>query len=438
MTDTTRQRKSRGQSITEFALILPILILAMLIVLDFGRLFFSYVTLNNASRIAANFGATDPGAFTGTPDTATFNAVVLRETAGLNCKLRADSKGNNPPLPTYPNGTGLGAMSVETMTCDFNLITPVIGQIVGGKLPISATAQFPVRTGAISNIGGTTNVPPPGSPVADYTFTGVSGGTVGGSGNVTGTSPVTVNVTDGSSNAQTWDWDWGDGSVHDFVSNPPPHQYVGANTYNVILRVTNTVGSSTRSRTVTVSPVVVPPPVAGFYGTPQSGGSSYFTGGGPTGTPITGGRPLVVNFTNLTTNGTAYSWNFGDGSAASTTTSPQHQYSSLGVFTVVLTVTAPTGGSPYTRSNYVTVGCVVPNFANTSTAAADATWAGANFTGEVFFHKIGSNGSSKSPPGPAATIQSQSTPGGTFVTPTQANGNNKPFLCGDDITVDYP
>ncbi len=425
-----------GQGLVEFAIVLPILILIMLIALDFGRLFFSYVTLNNATRIAANFGATDPAAFTGTPNTTTYNAIVAKETTGLNCALQADSSGNNPPLPTFPAGNTLGGMSVATMTCNFNLITPIIGGFFGGHVPITASAQFPIRTGAISNIGGGTTLPPPGAPVANFTFTGVSGGTIDGSGNVTGTDPVTVNVADASTNAQTWSWDWGDGSPP-FTdgSNPGSHQFPGANSYNVTLTVTNTQGSSTFSRHVTVNPVSSGPPVAGFYGTP-AGSPPAATGGGSGGAAIQGSEPLVVNFTNNSTNGgTAWSWDFGDGSGPSTSASPQHQYSKLGIFTVTLTITAPTGGTPLTRTNYVTVGCVVPNFAGTSTANADSAWTAAGFTGSTRYRQNGNSGNGNpNPPSPSKTIVGQSLAGGNFEQPTK-KGNS--YDCNYDIVLDY-
>ena len=80
-----RRQRSRGQGIVEFALILPVLILMLLITLDFGRLFMSYITLTNTTRVAANYGSVNPGMFTGTPNTTTYNAIVARESAGLNC-----------------------------------------------------------------------------------------------------------------------------------------------------------------------------------------------------------------------------------------------------------------------------------------------------------------------------------------------------------------
>ena len=143
----------------------------------------------------------------------------------------------------------------------------------------------------------------------------------------------------------------------------------------------------------------------------------------------------MVDFSNNSTNGTAFSWDFGDGSAPSTQAAPQHQYSALGIYAVTLTVTAPTGGTPLTRSAYVTAGCVVPNFANTSTADAATTWGAANFTGTITYHAVGAKGNGNPiPPSPAKNIVVQSVPGGSFIAPAKQGGQ---WRCNDDITVDY-
>jgi PKD repeat protein len=61
-----------------------------------------------------------------------------------------------------------------------------------------------------------------------------------------------------------------------------------------------------------------------------------------TASPTTGNAPLNVSFTGSATGGTApytYSWNFGDGSATSTTQNPSHGYTAAGTYTATLTVT---------------------------------------------------------------------------------------------------
>lgn len=67
-----------------------------------------------------------------------------------------------------------------------------------------------------------------------------------------------------------------------------------------------------------------PPTVANFSWTNPSGG--------------------LVQFTNLSSNATTYSWDFGDGSALSTNTNPNHIYVANGAYNVCLTATG-TGGS---------------------------------------------------------------------------------------------
>jgi PKD repeat protein len=437
------RKRSRGQSVVEFALIAPVLIFLLLITLDFGRLFMSYITLTNTTRVAANYGALSPGSFTGVPNTATYDAVVARESAGLNCELQADAGGHNPPIPTFQaNGlgktTGLGAMSVASMTCNFSLLTPFITNFFGGPLPISASAEFPIHTGAIANIGGTIVIPPPGSPLADFDFTGVSGGTIDGAGNVTGVGTVTVNVNDKSLNAQTWIWDWDDGSPTEATATPAAHTYTVPNVYTVRLTVTNPIGTSVRTRAVTVTAVPVPVPVAGFYGDPVAGAPKYTAGGGSTGVPISGSLPLVVQFTNQSTNGTTFSWSFGDGTPPSTAPGPQHSYSNLGVFSVTLTVTLPTGGTPITRTDYITTGCVVPNFFNRPTNLAQGDWTAAGLSGSITYHAVGAPGNGKkNPPNPPKNIVSQSPlTGGAFVAATKKNAGS-PWICDGDITLEY-
>src|SRR5687768_13290462 len=48
------QRASRGQALVEMAIVLPLLILLLVMTIDFGRVFFGWVGLQNATRIGAD------------------------------------------------------------------------------------------------------------------------------------------------------------------------------------------------------------------------------------------------------------------------------------------------------------------------------------------------------------------------------------------------
>ena len=89
--------------------------------------------------------------------------------------------------------------------------------------------------------------------------------------------------------------------------------------------------------------------------------------------PTTGNAPLNVSFTGSATGGTApysYSWNFGDGSATSTTQNPSHTYNAAGTFNATLTVTDSSSPAK-TATSQVTV--TVNAVGNPLAATASAT-----------------------------------------------------------------
>jgi Flp pilus assembly protein TadG len=140
----------RGQSMVEFALSAPVVLLMVLFGVDFGRVFLGWVSLTNAARAAANFAAINPTAWGALPNSAAQAEFVRRinaETNGINCTLPAEL-----PDPTFPSGTALGSPAVVTLTCRFSLITPIIGNVLGSSIPVSVTASFPIRSGIIAGV----------------------------------------------------------------------------------------------------------------------------------------------------------------------------------------------------------------------------------------------------------------------------------------------
>lgn len=65
--------------------------------------------------------------------------------------------------------------------------------------------------------------------------------------------------------------------------------------------------------------------------------------------------PITIDFSNFSTNGGAYSWDFGDGST-STDVNPTHTYTSNGVYTVSLSVDGGNCGTDdLVRNNYISI-----------------------------------------------------------------------------------
>ena len=73
-------RSQRGQSLVEFGLILPVLLILTLGAIDFGRVYFTYVSVTNAARNGADYAAAncDPAC-----DADGIRNAVLADTADL-------------------------------------------------------------------------------------------------------------------------------------------------------------------------------------------------------------------------------------------------------------------------------------------------------------------------------------------------------------------
>tara|TARA_B100001287_G_scaffold39143_1_gene28342 strand:+ start:123 stop:3935 length:3813 start_codon:yes stop_codon:yes gene_type:complete len=135
--------------------------------------------------------------------------------------------------------------------------------------------------------------------------------------------PASFDFMNSSNGAFAYTWDFGDGST----SNTPnlTYSYSLEGTYIINLSAMNVYGCvDSSSSTIIVSPV----PNADF---------SYIKSD-------TCVLPSNYNFTNLTTGGDLFSWDFGDGSN-SYLTSPSHGYSSEGIYNVQLNVSNTYGCS---------------------------------------------------------------------------------------------
>jgi PKD repeat protein len=394
------QRGKRGQSLVEFALILPLLMLLLLLVVDFGRAYMGWVELNNAARVAANYAAQNP---TGPFGTA-YASLVSTDATGSNCPLPSPI-----PAPTFPNGTQLGAQAQVTLTCQFHLIVsafPGFGQLLPNPATLSATAYFPVRTGS-------TPVVPPTCPNGTGPTATITASPPSGSAPL----PVTVTFAITSTGSPTsYSVDYGDGSTVSGNSAPPPtltHTYTSADQpngfssstglpnsvgpYTVVLTVSNGC-SSIASTTVDISGLTAW--FAWSPGTPTAGQAVAFTDESFT----SSGAGTTLGPSNAS----SWSWTFGDPNATgsnntSTVQDPSHTYSLPGIYTVTLTVS--NGTATATTSQPIQVaGCTVPGLGGLAVTAAQAAWTDAGFTSNLVINGTGQY------------VATQSVPSGTLDT----------------------
>ncbi|RYE19052.1 MAG: PKD domain-containing protein, partial [Sphingobacteriales bacterium] len=120
----------------------------------------------------------------------------------------------------------------------------------------------------------------------------------------------------------TYFWDFGDG--HTSTAANPSHIYQQNGQYSVRLEIQDQYGC--RSQMAKANYISVVTPVASFTVNDSVGTCP----------------PLIVQFTDHSSNQQSYSWNFGDGSTSSAA-SPSHFYNIAGTYFATLTVTGPGG-----------------------------------------------------------------------------------------------
>jgi gliding motility-associated-like protein len=132
-------------------------------------------------------------------------------------------------------------------------------------------------------------------------------------------SPVRFRAKNATANVDSFYWDFGDGNFS--LEKNPNYTYSSEGVYSICLTMIDKRGCE---QTVCKNNyVIVQDPKAEFSGDPLSANCP----------------PLLSNFTNTSTNGVNYFWDFGDNSGNSTNASPSHVYTVPGIYDVTLIAT---------------------------------------------------------------------------------------------------
>jgi Flp pilus assembly protein TadG len=149
------RRSARGQTLVEFALILPIFIVILVGIFDGGRLVFAYHTVNNAAREGGR-EATVNQTLGDIQGRAAQHAVALdinptdvyvdyRQATTPDTESSCDSAVGTPQI--------FGCLAVVRVTYSYTAATPIIGALIG-PIPVTGEVRFPVEFNCVGSIAG--------------------------------------------------------------------------------------------------------------------------------------------------------------------------------------------------------------------------------------------------------------------------------------------
>lgn len=124
------RKKKKGQALIEFAILLPILLLIIMGIAEFGIMLNSYLTIQNASREGARQG------IMGASDQE-ITQVVLDSLDNLDV-----TKVDLEITPIYSNRKPGDELKIK-VDYQYDLIIPIIKNIVGGS--VNLTGQTSMR-----------------------------------------------------------------------------------------------------------------------------------------------------------------------------------------------------------------------------------------------------------------------------------------------------
>lgn len=162
---TKPNKRERGHALTEMALTLPILLMVIMGIMDFGRAFFIYSQVSNAAREGARWGSVrgvvTQGELEQFQDCDAIRQAVI-DKFGLTLDIQPEDinieyDNGADLLPFNCNGTtgpGIDQLTQGdrirvTISTEFQFITPLISAIIT-DVPISFTAARTLFRGGVT------------------------------------------------------------------------------------------------------------------------------------------------------------------------------------------------------------------------------------------------------------------------------------------------
>jgi Flp pilus assembly protein TadG len=158
VTGRTGRRGARGQSLVEFALVLPIIVLLIAGFVEIGRAVFAYNTIANAARQGARVAAVNQLAdVTDCDETRPIEDPYEPHWSIRGCAIAAAaplgiSTANLAVSYAAPPSTSLscsptlhvGCIAAITVTYDYSVSTPFVRMLIG-PITMTQTSEMPIE-----------------------------------------------------------------------------------------------------------------------------------------------------------------------------------------------------------------------------------------------------------------------------------------------------
>jgi Flp pilus assembly protein TadG len=146
-----RRSRRRGLAAVELALLLPLLVFACMLVVDFARVLYAMVVLQNCARNGALYEFYSTAGLALPSEWTSLSAAVQADAGNLNVTIPSSYNGNSNPYSPEANSSNYVTVTVQ---CNFTLLTlgsnnglPSIGNTM--TLTQSVSMAMPPQAAAV-------------------------------------------------------------------------------------------------------------------------------------------------------------------------------------------------------------------------------------------------------------------------------------------------
>lgn len=126
-------RNEKGQSLVEFAILLPVLLLLIMGILEFGLMLNSYLTINNSAREGARLGIVSGS-----------NSEISNLITNISPNLDSQNLHVSITPPLEGSRKSGGTISVEVIY-NYQVTIPIINNILGNVVVLKAQTSMRIE-----------------------------------------------------------------------------------------------------------------------------------------------------------------------------------------------------------------------------------------------------------------------------------------------------